>query len=59
MKIIKAPCEVFRAKCPQCYAILEYGIDEITQEYVQCPCCGIWIRHITFGRPFRESEEKV
>lgn len=57
MKIIKQSCEIFRARCPECFALLEYNTVDIAQGYVQCPCCGDWFNHRAYAMPFEESED--
>ena len=57
MKIIRKSCKIFRAECPRCYAYLEYDKQEAKQESIQCPCCGGYFSHFTYGEPVRESED--
>ena len=57
IKIIKKPCEVFRAECPNCFAVLEYDIYEVVQDYIQCPGCFNWFLHRDRGMPIRQSED--
>ena len=56
IRIIKKPCDVFRAECPHCHAILEYDVYDASRDDMQCPCCGGWFAHRIYGTPVRESE---
>ena len=58
IKIIKKPSHLFRAECPQCYALLEYNFHDISSDAIQCPCCSFWFSHTAYGTPVKENEEE-
>ena len=58
IKIIKEPSKAFRAECMICHAVLEYTLDDVSCETVQCPCCSSLIYHFGYGKPVREGDDK-
>lgn len=56
IKIIRKPSRVYRAECPTCYALLEYGFNDVESGSVKCPCCSTYIDQRTYGTPVKESE---
>ena len=61
IKIIRTPCEIFRAECPHCHAILEYDLNCVTGGCIKCLCCEDYFSHRDYGKPhiMGEGEEAV
>ena len=58
VKIIRKPIRIYRAECPNCYALLEYNFHDAETGTVKCPCCSNWLDHRVYGKPVIESEEE-
>ena len=55
MQIIKPPCTVFQAECPNCHAVIEYDASEVAKGYVHCCSCFDWFSHIAYSNPVESS----